>query len=311
MNLRLLTAVILMGATAAQAEITRHSGANEALPDQPFIHVVSVQDSPVMPTWIKSQDGLYIAAAIRKPVASKWGEGPFPAIVLFHGAPGGRGMEQLVGWSRGDHGGPVWERFLQEGFVVVVADYRSGDWNLMNKPSTTGLVTAIDDGISVIEHVQALPYVKRERVSVYGVSLGGNLAMFLASRVPTLHKVVLGAPAPIWFLGYDVPPGGQRPDFSKTPPDPEVSKQNISPVAMPILILVGTEDRLLALDTVLHDELVKHGKNARMEVYEHGYHDFVLGNQGQKRGDLPRGEILLPAALEALDLTVTFVKAPR
>jgi acetyl esterase/lipase len=195
--------------------------------------------------------------------------------------------------------------------VVVVADYRGGDWNLMNTPSTTGLVTAIDDGISVVEHVQGLPYVKRDRVSVYGVSLGGNLAMFLASRIPSLHKVVLGAPAPIWFLGYAIPSGGPRPDFSTTPPDPEISKQNIAPVAMPVLILVGTEDRLLALDTVLHDELVKLGKNVRMEVYEHGYHDFVLGNQGQKRGDLPRGEILLPAALEALDLTVQFVKGPR
>ena len=292
---------------AASAGITQHAGSNEALPDQKYIRVVSEKDSPVMQTWIKAKDGLYIAAAVRKPK----GEGPFPAIVMLHGAPGGRGMDQLVGWSRGDHGGPVWERFLQEGFVVVVADYRGGDWNLMNKPSSSGLVTAIDDGVSVVEHVQALPFVKLAEVSVYGVSLGGNLAMFLASRVPTLHKVVLGAPAPIWFLGYDVPRNGQRPDFATVPPDPVYSKENITPVQVPILILVGTEDRLLALDTRLHDELVKHGKNVRMEVYEHGYHDFVLGNQGQKRGDLPRGEILLPGALEALELTVEFVKAAR
>jgi acetyl esterase/lipase len=74
---------------------------------------------------------------------------------------------------------------------------------------------------------------------------------------------------------------------------------------------VGTEDRLMPLDIVLHDELVKHGKAARLEIYEHGYHDFVLGNQGQKRGDLPRGEILLPGAIEALELTVKFVKDPK
>jgi dienelactone hydrolase len=291
----------------AGAGITRHSGSDAAVPDRKFIHVVSEADSPVAQTWIKAKDGLYIAAAVRKPK----GHGPFPAIVMFHGAPGGRGMEQLVGWSRGDHGGPVWERFLQEGYVVVVADYRGGDWNQMNKPSTTGLTTAIDDGLAVVEHVQDLPYVRRAEVSVYGVSLGGNLAMFLASRVPTLHKVVLGAPAPIWFLGYDIPRGGPRPDFSVTPPDPVYSKENIAPIQVPILILVGTADGLLPLDTRLHDELVKHGKNVRMEVYEHGYHDFVLGNQGQKRGDLPRGEILMQGALDALELTVKFVKAPR
>lgn len=301
----LLGVALMQGAVFAG--ITRHAGSNEALPHDKYIHVVSEADSPVQQTWIKARDGLYIAAAVRKPK----GEGPFPAIIMFHGAPGGRGMDQLVGWSRGDHGGPVWERFLQEGYVVVVADYRGGDWNQMNRPSSTGLVTAIDDGISVVDYVQNLPYVKRAQVSVYGVSLGGNLVMYLASRVPTLHAVVAGAPAPIWFLGYEIGANGSRPDFITLPPDPVISKENITPIKVPVLILVGTEDRLLPLDTRLHDELAKHGKSVRMEVYEHGYHDFVLGNQGQKRGDLPRGEILLPGALEALELTVKFVRDPK
>jgi hypothetical protein len=61
----------------------------------------------------------------------------------------------------------------------------------------------------------------------------------------------------------------------------------------------------------LHDELAKQGKPVRLEIFEHGYHDFVLGNQGQKRNDLPRGEILLPGALEALELTVRFVRDPK
>lgn len=301
-----LTIVALAAATVAHAAITKHGGSDEALPDRKYVHVVSEADSPVQQTYIKARDGLYIATAVRKPK----GSGPFPAIVMFHGAPGGRGMDQLVGWSRGDHGGPVWERFLQEGYVVVVADYRGGDWELMNTPSPK-LVTAIDDGISVVEYVQGLPYVDRANVSVYGVSLGGNLAMFLASRVPTLHAVVAGAPAPIWFLGYKLLPDGSRPDFAKTPPDAAVTKANIEPIKPPILILVGTEDRLMPLDVVLHDELAKGGKSVRLEIFEHGYHDFVLGNQGQVRKDLPRGEILLPGALEALELTVKFVKSPN
>ena len=47
------------------------------------------------------------------------------------------------------------------------------------------------------------------------------------------------------------------------------------------------------MDQVLHDALQQAGKAVRMDVYEHGYHDFVLGPQGQKRPDLPKGEILL------------------
>src|ERR1041384_5277149 len=118
---------------AMSAEIHQNPGSTTALPHQKYIHVVSEADSPIQQVYIKSKDGLYIAAAIRKPK----GNGRYPAMIMFHGAPGGRGMEQLVGWSRGDHGGPVWERFLQEGYAVIVADYRGGDWNLMNKPSST------------------------------------------------------------------------------------------------------------------------------------------------------------------------------
>jgi len=306
LNRLLLATLVTCSMVPAYAEITRHAGGDEALPDKKYVHVVSEADSPVQQTWIKARDGVYIAAAVRKPK----GNGPFPAIVMFHGAPGGRGMDQLVGWSRGDHGGPVWERFLQEGFVVVVADYRGGDWELMNTPSPK-LTTAIDDGMTVVDYVQNLPYVDRAQVSVYGVSLGGNLAMFLASRVPTLKAVVAGAPAPIWFLGYKMLPDGSRPDFANTPPDEETTQANVAPIKMPVLIIVGTEDRLMPLDIVLHDQLAKRDKAVRLEIFEHGYHDFVLGNQGQKRGDLPRGEILLPGALEALELTIKFVKNPK
>jgi dipeptidyl aminopeptidase/acylaminoacyl peptidase len=291
----------------ARAEVIEFKGSPDALPHERYVHVVSERDSPIQQVYIKAKDGAYIAAAIRKPR----GDGPFPAIVMFHGAPGGRGMEQLAGWSRGDHGGPAWERFLQDGFAVIVADYRGGDFNLMNTPSTTGLVTAIDDGLAVIAHVRALPYVDGSRVSVYGVSLGGNLVLFLASIVPDLHAVVAGAPAPMWFLGVRTPAGGARADLSALKPDADVAGANIAPIASPILILVGTADPLLAIDRTLYDELASRNKSVRMEIYEHGYHDFVLGPQGQMRRDLPQGEILLQGALVALDRTVEFVKKPR
>jgi len=113
-------ALVILLAIPAMAEIQENSGSPEPVPHRKYIRVVSETDSPVQQTYIKTRDGLYAAAAIRKPK----GDGPFPAIIIWHGAPGGRGMEQLVGWSRGDTGGPVWERFLQEGYVVVVADYR-------------------------------------------------------------------------------------------------------------------------------------------------------------------------------------------
>jgi dipeptidyl aminopeptidase/acylaminoacyl peptidase len=291
--------------TAAAAEIHKNAGGTTPLPHQKYIHVVSEADSPVQQTYIKSKDGLYIAAAIRKPK----GDGRYPAIIIFHGAPGGRGMEQLVGWSRGDHGGPVWERFLQEGYVVAVADYRGGNMNLTSAPSSVGMITSIDDGLAVIDYVKALPFVDPARLNLYGVSLGGNLVMNLLSRVP-VNSAIVGAPAALWFLGISMPPGTPAgPDrFKGAKPDPEVSRKNIEPIRTPVLILVGTADSLLPVTTMLHDALVAGGKSVRMEVYENGYHDFCLGPQGQKRADLPQGEALLDSALDALEKSVLFVK---
>jgi dipeptidyl-peptidase 4 len=301
-----LTTLLLAGWPAlATADVYPHGGSGDPLPHDKYVRVVSEADSPVQQVYVKSKDGAYVAAAIRKPK----GDGPFPAILFFHGAPGGRGMEQLVGWSRGEHGGPVWERFLREGFVTVVGDYRGGDWNAMNVPSTGASATAIDDGLAVIEQVKTLPYVDASRVSLYGVSLGGNLVLFLASKLPTLHAVVAGAPAPIWFLGMQRAAGASRPEVDTPKADPAVVEANVAPIKTPILILVGTEDRLLAMDTVLHDALKQAGKAVRMDVYEHGYHDFVLGPQGQKRPDLKQGEALLEGALDALERAVAFVKA--
>jgi dipeptidyl-peptidase 4 len=293
--------------TLATADVYTHAGSPDALPSDKYVHVVSEADSPVQQVYVKSKDGAYVAAAIRKPK----GDGPFPAILFFHGAPGGRGMEQLAGWSRGDTGGPVWERFLREGFVTVVGDYRGGDWNTMNVPSTGPSATAVDDGLAVVDYVKALPYVDASRISLYGVSLGGNLVMFLVSKVETLHAAVLGAPAPIWFLGMQRPAGPARPDLEAPKPDPAVVAANVAPIKTPLLILVGGEDRLQAMDAVLHDALKQAGKAVRMDVYEHGYHDFVLGPQGQKRPDLPKGEVLLGGALEALERAVAFVKAEK
>ena len=165
--------------------------------------------------------------------------------------------------------------------------------------------------MSVIEHVRNLDYVRKDRVSIYGVSLGGNLALFLAAGAPWLHAVVVGAPAPIWFLGREIPDDGSRIDYDAFEVDRSVLKAHVDPIRAPILVQIGTEDFLLELNKKLHAVLAGRRKAIRMEIYEHGYHDFVLGNQGQERPDLPHGEILLQGALDALDRSVEFVKSGK
>ena len=278
----------------------------KTLPHDKYIHVVSEADSPVEQVYIKSKDGVYIAAAMRKPK----GDGPFPVLVHFHGAPGGRGMEQLVGWARGDFGGPVFERFLQEGYVVVIADYRAVNFNTLADPPPADAVTYADDAVAVIEHVRKLPFVDASRIHVYGVSLGGDVTMHLLART-SVRAAILGAGAPIRFLGVKPNPNAPREDrFRDMTIDEARATANIEKVTTPILIMVGTADSLLPLNRVLHDRLEKAGKKVRMEIYENGYHDFVMGPQGQNRPDLQGGERLMDITLMALESAVKFVKQP-
>jgi hypothetical protein len=48
------------------------------------------------------------------------------------------------------------------------------------------------------------------------------------------------------------------------------------------------------------------GKPVRMEVYENGYHDFVMGPQGHAG----RAEPLMDITLAALESTLDFLKDP-
>jgi CubicO group peptidase (beta-lactamase class C family)/dienelactone hydrolase len=299
------TLVIVAAAISAVGEIREHPGGKE-LPHDKYIRVVSAVDSPVQQVHVKTKDGLYVAAALRKPK----GDGPFPALIIFHGYPGGRGMEQLAGWSRGSTGGPVWERFLQEGYVVVVADYRRIDFRDIGKPISPGQATYVDDGVAVVDYVSALPYVDKSRLDVYGVSLGGNLVLHLIGRRP-VHAAILGAPAPMSFLGVSIPESrpGEKPEerFKRMVIDPGEARKNIEPIRCPILILVGTDDSLLPVDRSLHDQLEKGGKSVRLEIYEKGYHDFCLGPQGHAG----RKEPLLDITLDALEESVEFLRKPR
>jgi len=275
----------LAGALFLLAAVYQHSG-GKILSHDRYIRQVSEVDSPVERHYIRTKDGLYVAAAVRKPR----GPGPFPALLYFHGAPGGRGMQKLVDWVSGSTGGPLWETFLQRGFVVVVADYRHPVGQDLGQPLPEKAATYADDAEAVWKHVTTLPYVNRERITVYGVSLGGSVAMHLLARVQP-WRAILGAGAPMAFFGMSR--DGQTIDAERT-------ARNLATVTTPVLLLVGTKDSLLEVSRRTYEELTRAGKTARLDIFENGYHDFVVGPQGHAGRDEP----LLDITLTALDLAL-------
>jgi dipeptidyl aminopeptidase/acylaminoacyl peptidase len=279
----------MLALLALFADVHQHPG-GKILPHDKYVHVVSAADSPVVERYIKSKDGAYVAAAIRKPK----GAGPFPALLYFHGAPGGRGMEKLVTWSRGDTGGPLWERFLQEGFVVAVADYRHPVGYELDAPMNEKQATYADDAVAVFEHLSSLPYVDKSRITVYGVSLGGSVTMHLLARAKP-WRAILGAGAPMAFFGMSR--DGQTIDAERT-------ARNLATVTTPVLLLVGTKDALLPVNRRVYEELDKASKPARLDIFENGYHDFVAGPQGHAGRDEP----LMDITLDALELALRWAR---
>src|SRR5262249_26053212 len=81
--------ICLLLASAVSAEIHQNPGSATPLAHQKYIHVVSEADSPVQQTYIKSKDGLYIAAAIRKPK----GDGRYPRSLSS------TALQAAAGWN--------------------------------------------------------------------------------------------------------------------------------------------------------------------------------------------------------------------
>lgn len=281
----MVSALVLAGVTLA--EIHNHPGGKE-LPHDKYIRVVSETDSPMMKTYIKSNDGVYVAAAIRKPK----GNGPFPALIYFHGAPGGRGMEKLVEWSSGSTGGPLWERFLQEGYVVAVADYRHPVGYELGAPLSEKQATYTDDAVAVFDYVKSQPFVDASKITIYGVSLGGSVTMHLLARVQP-WRAILGAGAPMAFFGMSR--DGKTIDEERT-------RQNLAKIQTPVMLLVGTADSLIAVNRRVYEEMKKADKQVRLDIFENGYHDFVAGPQGQAG----RKEPLMDITLDALNLALQY-----
>ena len=141
------------------------------------------------------------------------------------------------------------------------------------------------------------------------MSLGGNLVLHLIGQRPA-HAAILGAPAPMSFLGTSTGPSrpGEEPEdrARRMAANVEQARKNIESIRCPILVLVGTDDGLLPVDRMLHDRLEKGGKSVRLEIYEKGYHDFCLGPQGHAG----RKEPLLDVTLDALEESVKFLREP-
>ena len=112
------------------------------------------------------------------------GGGTPPGVVMAHGFAGTRDVGLPV----------IAERFARDGIAAFVFDYRhfgaSGGWPRQLVDPRTQL----DDWRAALAFMRATPDVDKDRLAVWGSSLGGGHALIIASEDHDLRAVVAQAP---------------------------------------------------------------------------------------------------------------------
>ncbi|MFQ5534102.1 MAG: alpha/beta hydrolase [Sphingomonadales bacterium] len=161
-------------------------------------------------------------------------------IAWYRGAPPGRPTIALFQGNAGNIADRAFKArlFLDHGYGVLLAGYR-GYGGSGGRPSEGGL---IGDGIAALEYLSAQG-VSRERLILYGESLGTGVAVRLAAR-RAVGAIILEAPyssiVDVAARAYPYLPVGLllKDRFDSMGP--------IGDVHAPVLMIHGAEDRVVA-----------------------------------------------------------------
>lgn len=216
-------------------------------------------------------DGVEVPAMIAKPT----GTGPFPVVVYLHPAPGGRGLTGLQSIASDKNGGPRWQRLVNEGYAVVLSDYRGHE---PTRPFQVleGEYNAVDDLMAVLSNVQNRDYIDPLRIGIIGGSLGGAITLETLKQFQQVAKAVaLEYPASQKYIGLK----GQPPAGCVSIADSSINKaqalQNIATVNIPLFIAQGTQDSLCSVNKKLYELMVQSEKDVSIKYYENEKHGFT------------------------------------
>jgi carboxymethylenebutenolidase len=202
------------------------------------------------------------------------GRGPFPGILLTHGS--GRTREDLERLGPYEQNaeklGPV---FARHGYVFLYlfrrgvgpsTDQGANAVDLMNSEFAAHGQEArnelqlrllenreMDDALSGLKFLRALPYVEARDVAVVGVSFGGSLTVLLAEREPNLRAVVVFSGA-----GYS---------FDRSPELRARLLAAIDHVAAPVFFIHAENDYSLSSGKALDARREHIGKPHRLKIY--------------------------------------------
>jgi carboxymethylenebutenolidase len=202
------------------------------------------------------------------------GRGPFPAILLNHGS--GRTPDDLKRLGPYEKNaellGPLFARhgyvflYLFRRGVGLSTDQGANAIDLMDRESAADGQAArnalqmqllegreMDDALSALKFLRALPYVDAKDVGAIGHSFGGSLTVLMAEREPDLRAVVVFSGA-----GYS---------FDRSPELRTRLLAAVDHIAAPVFFIHAENDYSLSCGKVLDARREQLGKPHRLKIY--------------------------------------------
>ncbi len=238
---------------------------------------ISDAECPVRTIEAKTADGQDAVGFWRSPR----GEGPFPTIVFIHG-----GLTRFPEASLRQHltDNPVITRFLDRGYAVVMATFRTYDRDVQSRGP-------IEDVRAILRQTTKLSGVDPRRIALYGGSGGGSIALELGGD-PEVRAIVAGEPATVLYTGMlttgEYAPRLEmmaNPEKYFTPELRERTLGKLMSIRVPVMILHGDKHDLRKLNKPLFLPLMREA-GVKVEYHEYpGYgHGFYFGGGDDRWG---------------------------
>ena len=251
---------------------------------------------------IEVWDGLYTPVGVRKPD----GDGPFPMVLLASGN-GGEGME----WIRDSMRNRAYtvDKLVEAGFACawtryrtevelgynnggkLIRDVRQGREMFNRSP------LEYEDEIAIADYFKTVPWVDAKRLSMIGMSHGGEMVLKMTSEYHGLAAAIASEPASHEFLALKPDDTAfvneetglrnieemQMAEVDKVRRriDLNVAMRRIENINTPILVMGRDEDHLQGIFRTSYDLLVESGKNVDWVSYDHDYHGYIFPIRGK------------------------------
>jgi len=228
---------------------------------------------------IEALDGLTIPALLFKP----HGEGPFPAVLSIHGGPE---AQERPGYAyRG-----FYQFLLSRGIAVLAPNIRgSTGYGKSYQKLIHGDLGGndVNDFEACARYLRSLPWVKSDKIGVFGGSYGGFAVLTCVSRLPEYWAAAVDivGPSNLVSLVRTIPPTWR--DVAKSlfgdPDTQEADMLRRSPITYvdqivaPLYVIQGANDpRVVQAESdAIVEQLRARGVDVKYDIYPDEGHGFT------------------------------------